>query len=114
MEASEQNDGTPSPDLTPDAASQAAIDTTDAVALKGFLGEGCTPQYVRLYESVALNHWLEIPSAVIVDRVPAPVGDGQSTVWVQRDADLAKCESVRASNFESPSGPEEPRVWPRP
>jgi hypothetical protein len=115
MGASEQTGDAASPDLTPDpATTQGPVEGPDAVSLVGYVGEGCSDDSVRLYQSVALNRWLEIASAVIIARVPAPDGDGQSVVWVQRDATLALCESVRASDYESAAGPEEQLKWPRP
>ena len=124
MEASEQDRGAASPDLTPDVATtQGPIDKSDAVALGGLLGTGCSDEYVRLYENVALNRWLEIPKAAIINRFATEAtagGDdvtaGQSVIWVRRDAVLARCESVRASSYGGP--PESDgatlRRWPRP
>jgi hypothetical protein len=119
MDASEQNGGAASPDLAPDVAtSQGSIDRSDAVALVGYVGEGCSGEYRRLYESVALNRWIEILAVDIVDRVAVPGTDdptvGQSWIWVRRDAQLALCESVRASSFDGAPGPEETLKWPRP
>jgi hypothetical protein len=116
MEASEPNGGASSLDLSPDlAVVPGPVDRSDAVALVGFLGAGCSDQYLRLYESVALNRWIEIRVEDIVDRVATAAGEdptsGQSCVWVRRDAGLASCEAVRASSLE---GPPVPARWPRP
>jgi hypothetical protein len=115
MEAPEQKGDTPSPDLAPDAATEVATERSDAVALVGYLGDGSSDQYRRLYESVALDSWIEIRAEDIVDRVAGPGGDyptDMSTIWVRRDAELAMCESVRASNFEGPG--DQDKKWPRP
>jgi hypothetical protein len=90
-----------------------------AVALVGYLGEGTSAESVRLYESVALDHWIEIPTVAIVHRVSGAdagaVTDGQSVVWVKREALLVSCESVSASSFEGPPVPDTmPLKWPRP
>jgi hypothetical protein len=118
MDASAQQGGIASPDLAPDVATtEGSIDHSDAVALAGYLGEGCTHQYRRLYENVALNRWIEMRVADIVDRVPAPPPPGHTVVWVQRDAVLALCESVRASEYEGPAGScrgAMRSLWPRP
>lgn len=119
MEASEQMGGVTGPDLTPDVATtQRATDRSDVVTLIGYLGEGCSDQYRRLYESVALNRWIEILVVDIVDRAAAPGGEDagapQSVVWVRRDAELAVCEAVRASSFAEPPGPVHQLKWPRP
>ena len=67
MEASRPNGGAPSLDLSPDfAATPGRIDRSAAVALVGFLGAGSSDQYLRLYESVALNRWIEIRVVDIV------------------------------------------------
>jgi hypothetical protein len=114
METPEQSGGTPSPDLAPDPATQVPTERSDAVALVGYLGDGCSDQYRRLYESVALNSWIEILATDIVDRVAEGADDplGGSTVWVRRDAELTMCEAVRASNFEGPG--DQDKKWPRP
>jgi hypothetical protein len=101
------------PDLAPDALTLvSAIDRSEAVPLVGHLGEGPTNESVRLYESAALNRWLEIPTDAVVYRAAG----SQSTVWVRRDASLAMCETVRASDYESPLDPSDPNPikWPRP
>ena len=118
MEASDQNGGAASPDLAPDVATtQGSIDTSDAVALVGYLGEGDSDKHRRLYETVALNRWIEILVPDILDRLPAPIA-GQSVIWVRRDAHLVLCESARASDYEGPAesdpGAEIPLRWPRP
>jgi hypothetical protein len=128
MEASGQNGDTPPPDLSPDVATaRRSTDTSDAVALTGYLGEGSSDHYRRLYENLAFNRWIEIPAADIVDRVAAAGGDdptaGQSIVWVRRDAQVVAGEAVHASRFEGPlpepgppwgPGPPPPGRWPRP
>lgn len=110
------------PDLTPDdATTQGSIrDTSDAVALVGYLGEGSSDQHRRLYENVALERWIEILVEDVVHRVSAAGGDdptaGQSVIWVRRDAKVERCESLRASSFEAgPEGPPQAGLaWPRP
>ena len=124
MEATEQNRGNASPDLTPDeGARQGLIGRSfDAVAMVGYLGEAPSDQYRRLYQSIALNRWIEILAVDILHRLPAAEsGDltpGQSVIWVRRDAEVTRCESVRASSFEEPpwEGPDPPPPlrWPRP
>ena len=121
MEASDQNDGAGSPNLAPDQATmQGPIDTSDTVALRGFLGAASLDEYCRLYESAALNRYIDVPAEDIVARVPADGGGdvtvGESIIRVRRDANLLSCELVRASIYEGPpdSDGDPPRAWPRP
>jgi hypothetical protein len=102
------------PDLTPDRSTLESTDRSDTVPLVGYLGEGCSDEFVRLYESVALTRWIEIPVAAIVDRSSGSGTDSPSIVWVGRDAVLALCESVRASDYEGAPDPIQPIRWPRP
>jgi len=120
MEASDG--GTAPPNLTPDVATtQPSVDTSNAVALVGYLGDGQSDEYRRLYQTLAMNRWIEMLAEDIVARAPADGGDdptaGQSVVWVRRDATVFSCESVRASSYESPpsqDGEIPARIWPRP
>lgn len=121
------HDGPAVPDLfAPVVATERALIGTlsDAVELIGFLGDSPLEGYVRLYESLALTHWLEIPRTKLVDRTSA-AGDpdptvGESIIWVNRDALLTLSESVRASYFEpggSPhteAGSTQAGKWPKP
>jgi hypothetical protein len=123
MQVPEQqpHDGPAAPDLfAPVVATERALigRLSDAVALIGFLGSSPLEGYVRLYESLALTHWLEIPRTDLVDRSSA-AGDpdptvGESIIWVNRDALLTLCESVRASYFESGGRDTFSRHWPKP
>jgi hypothetical protein len=90
----------------------------DSVALVGYIGEGESAATRRLYESDALERFISIPVADIVDRRSADGGadltTGQSVVWVRRDATLLSCEPVRASRYEPGlPGDEQSLVWPR-
>jgi hypothetical protein len=107
------------PDLTPDAATQVAIDAPDAVALIGYLGIGESDRVCQLYQTVGMDRWLTIPVAAIVARSAAPTA-GQSVLWVKRDTRLQLCTTVRASCYENPCTSQEdptppmPSAWPRP
>jgi hypothetical protein len=120
VESSEQNFGGAAPDLTPDAVvTDATAVEDDAVVLVGYLGEGCSGQSRRLYETIGLNRWIEIRVEDIVKRDRSPTS-GQNLIWVKREASLALCQSVRASSYEQPPPPPDggpgplPSAWPRP
>jgi hypothetical protein len=120
MDTSVRNVDKIAADLSPDRIiTLSPARSRAAVALVGYLGEGSSAESVRLYESVALDHWIEIPAAAIVHRVSGAdagaVTDGQSVIWVKREALLVSCESVYASSFEGPPVPDTiPLKWPRP
>jgi hypothetical protein len=102
MEASE-------PNLAPDQATiQATPGRSSAIALIGYLGETSTVGYVRLYQNLSLESWLEIRDADIVDRAAADGGDdvtvGESILWVRRDAEIVYGGSAPWSDFEGLGG----------
>lgn len=104
-------------DLTPDAVTtQHTRATPDEVALIGYLGEGRVEGFVYLYETVALERWIEIAREDIVGRVSASGSEdgrkGRSVIWVRRDAIVVRSDSLRASCFEP--GESINPAWPRP
>jgi hypothetical protein len=106
-----------SADLVTAVASHPTIAASaDAVALVGYLQPAGSGAYRRLYRNPAAELFIDIRADDIVDRCTAagdsdPV-DGQSLIWVRRDADVVWHESMRASSFgKSPLGGYK---WPRP
>jgi len=63
-------------------------DTTPAVALVGFVGDGRDAKHIRLYPDVHYQRWMDIPKDDIVtfEAEHADDPDGSRTVlWVHRD-----------------------------
>lgn len=108
-----------------DPRSQPDVATTRApakppgvVTLVGLLGEGDSDGSRRLYRDEAFRSWIEMKVEDIVDRF-SEAGDGdlkigRSVIWVRRDADLVRCEAVRASIFDDSGVTTTNGQWPRP
>jgi hypothetical protein len=80
---------------------------SDVVALIGYLGEGGSPAYRRLFKDTSLRKWAAIATSDIAEYMSVEGPDnptkGKTLVWVYRSASIVMCESVPVSRYELPS-----------
>lgn len=103
------------PNLVPDtvAAQLAAgvVNGVTAVTFRGWLSTGADGAPLgggiyRLFTSPWVDEWLEIKSGDLLFQQPGTAtetssgtGDGSSTVWVKREAQITKCHAAEACYF---------------
>lgn len=98
------------PDLTPDALAPAPGTTTDAIPVRGILGESTDPDCVRVFLDAGFGTYYDIPREDIVHReaLPAersPLGVDGSLLLVRAGASLIVHRvAVRAIEHEFLAG----------
>ena len=105
-------------DLTADITTDLAGKRAGAVTLVGYLRTDASAEHLRLYRDPAVDVYIAILVADLVDSSSAADSAGQSMVWVRHDAILVWHESLSASTFAPPAGAHdetgEGSKWPRP
>ena len=106
-----QPNGATRPGLQPDDITtfDFAQTPSEVVSLIGYLGEGNSSAFYRLYLDESLRQWLTIPANAIAGHYSLGDKDsptsGQTVVWVHRNQSVVRCESVPVSIYESPPRP---------
>jgi hypothetical protein len=74
----------------------------EVVAFEGLLGPKTERGSYRLFTSMRLDEWLEIPEAALLFQLPGKDQTGDtisSIVWVKCDERLVRCHRAKACRF---------------
>lgn len=102
------DDGAVSRQLNPDDITTLDFVNTpsEVVSLIGYVGSGSSSAFIRLFLDEAMTDWLAIPTNAIADHYSlggkdAPT-EGKTILYVDRYANVVRCQSVPVSIYASP------------